>query len=141
MATSRTALSPTAAQSPLSARTRNEIYSSLLSGNGVRNIEQTLTHELQRSGWLSDLKAYITQLLRTGECTTLDEVMARVLDKVETADKSNGVNGNGVHGVNGVNGHDKEAEDVDLRIPDKVIREGTKTIRRELENVCEITDD
>lgn len=124
----------------LSSNTRNDIYSLLLSGSGIPTIERTLSHELQSSGWLDSLKSYITSLLRSGEVTTLDEIMERVRAKMEL-EKTSGTNGvNGV--VNGVNGngvHEGIGEDVDLKIPERAIREGAKAVRQELEKVCDIT--
>lgn len=129
----------------LSHETRNELYSALLSGTGILNIEATLTHELQRSGWIDNLKQYITQLLRTGEATTVDQIMAKVREKtgleaLASAHLNGAATTNGINGVNGVNGHEA-AEGVDLKIPTQALTEGSKTIRRELEKVCEIAGD
>ncbi|KAF2279958.1 uncharacterized protein EI97DRAFT_454899 [Westerdykella ornata] len=135
-------LSPAQAHT-LSNETRNELYSALLSSTGILNIEATLTHELQRSGWLDSLKQYITQLLRTGEATTVDQIMAKVREKTGlealAGEHMNGGGAatNGVNGVNGVNGHEA-GEGLDLKIPIQALAEGSKTIRRELEKVCEI---
>ncbi|KAF2681529.1 hypothetical protein K458DRAFT_309477 [Lentithecium fluviatile CBS 122367] len=131
-------MTSTQAQSTLPADLRNEIYSALLSGGGIRNIEAALDHEMQTAGFKSQLKAYITHLLRAGECTTFDEVMARVNEKIRhdtQAGKSNGTNG-----VNGVNGHSRD-DDYDLRLPERVVSEGTKTVEAELDKVCDITVD
>ncbi|KAF1957973.1 hypothetical protein CC80DRAFT_503511 [Byssothecium circinans] len=132
-------MTSTQAQNTLSADTRNEIYSALLSGTGIRNIEQTLDHEMQAAGFKSNLKAYITHLMRSGECTTFDEVMARVNDKIRhdtRAAKSNGT----TNGANGVNGHSKD-DDYDLRLPDKAVIEGTRTVEAELHKICNIAVD
>jgi hypothetical protein len=40
--------------------------------------------------------------------------------------------------VNGMNGDEQKYE---LKIPTKAIVEGTKTVRRELEKVCDITEE
>ncbi|KAF2873666.1 hypothetical protein BDV95DRAFT_592992 [Massariosphaeria phaeospora] len=143
MATSKPVhVSPAQAQDHLSPALRNNIYSALLSSNGIRNMEGTLEHEMQASGWTANLKAYITHLLRSGECTTVAEIKTRVHEKIlqdklgldGEPEKSNGV----TNGVGRVNGH-KEADAYDLTIPENAIREGVKVVRMELEKVCEIT--
>ncbi|KAF2113012.1 hypothetical protein BDV96DRAFT_648633 [Lophiotrema nucula] len=120
------------AQSNVSAAQRNDIYSALLSGSGIPSIQNTLTHELEASGFLSNLREYVTRLLRSGECTTMDEVMARVQQKIQEQQKegkSNGVNGVNGH-TNGVNG---VSDEEDLKMPPRAIAEGVKAVRKELE--------
>ncbi|KAF2258280.1 hypothetical protein CC78DRAFT_549255 [Lojkania enalia] len=133
-------LSTTTAQASISPQLRNTIYSLLLSGPGIPNIQSTLEHELATSGFISNLKAYITSLLRSGECTTLDQVTERVLQKVSQGiaapNGTNGVNGT----ANGVNGYKADADDeIDLRVPERAVREGVRVVRRELERVCDVT--
>lgn len=153
--------------SPIPADLRNDINAALISGGGLRAIESTLEHELQASGWIADLKAYITHLLRSGECTTVKEVEAKVYEKIQQAAGSEGgnarrnhaadeesgsenenasangngiTNGNGVHGNgNGMNGHG--IDDLNLRIPNKAVVEGVQTIKKELYRIAEITVD
>jgi hypothetical protein len=132
-------MTSTQAQNTLPADVRNDIYSALLAGSGIRNIEAALDHEMQTTGFKSNLKAYITHLLRAGECTTFDEVLTRVNEKIRHdtgAGKSNGTNG-----VNGVNGHTKDGDDYQLRLPERVVSEGVKTVEAELDKVCNITVD
>lgn len=132
---------PVQPHTQLTPAQRNAIYSALLSSGSIPQIQNTLTHELETSGFLSTLREYITSLLRSGECTTMDEVMQRVTQKIdaqrtgsaETNGHTNGTNGNGVNGVG-------EEGDWDLKIPDKTIKEGVKVVRKELEKVCEIDD-
>lgn len=140
-ASGRVALTPAQAEN-LSHDMRNEIYSALLSGTGIVNIESTLAHELQRSGWLANLRQYVTQLLRSGEASTIEEIMVKVREKIalDPSAQSNGTATNGANGVNGANGHDSP-ENIDLKIPSHAIMEGTKTVRAELEKVCDVTYD
>jgi hypothetical protein len=137
--TNRLTLSASTARTPLSPAVRNNIYSAL-TGQPIQRIAQTLEHELATSGFTSNLKAYITHLLRSGECTSLDEVTAAVFAKMQNqiAELSNGANGtNGTNGAVSVNG--KEGDDEwDLHIGERAIREGVKVVRRELEAVCDI---
>jgi len=134
-----------ATNSPLSPPVQNALYSALLSSSGIPTIQQTLTHELQASGWTMNLRTYIQALLRSGECTTYNEVMKRVLEETrgaESEEKSNGT----TNGVNG-NAHGKEngvvegksVEEGGIKIPERAVREGVRVVRRELEKVCDIT--
>ncbi|KAF2468956.1 uncharacterized protein BDR25DRAFT_171056, partial [Lindgomyces ingoldianus] len=130
-------LTAAAAHSPIPLAVRNNIYSALMSGHGIASIQATLTHELQSSGWISDLRSYITYLLRSGECTTVSEVMERVMAECKlrpALEMSNGLS----NGVNGANGH-KETDDINLRLPERAVREGVRVVRRELDKVCDIT--
>ncbi|KAF2733574.1 hypothetical protein EJ04DRAFT_513080 [Polyplosphaeria fusca] len=140
MASKPLTISPGTAQSPVDPALRNSIYSALLDSNGLLSIAATLEHELATSGFTSNLKSYITHLLRSGECTTLDEIHSRVFDKLNHQ-QSGGANGvNGSNGVNGINGKDGDDE-YDLHISERTVREGVKSVRKELEHVCDITVD
>ncbi|KAF2658862.1 hypothetical protein K491DRAFT_592276 [Lophiostoma macrostomum CBS 122681] len=141
-ANARVAVTPGQAQSSISQDTRNELLSALLSNGGINNIESNLTHNLQRSGWLHSLREYVSELFRSGECTTVDEAMAKVKAKIlqDSAPKANGTT-NGVNGVNGTNGNTHGDDYVNLAIPNQAIRDGIKTIKKELHKVCEITSE
>jgi hypothetical protein len=134
-------LTPAQAEN-LSHDMKNDIYSALLSGTGVLKIEATLSHELQRTGWLANLRQYVTHLLRTGEASTIEEIMVKVRERM-ALDRSNGAeqsNGAVSNGVNGANGHDA-FDDIDLKVPTQAITEGAKTVRSELEKICDVTYD
>lgn len=140
-------MSSTQAQNTLTPDMRNDIYSALLSGTGIRNIEATLDHEMQASGFKSNLKAYIIQLFRSGECTTFDQAMARVNEKIRHDTQQAKANGSSTsattNGVNGTNGHskDKESDDYNLNLPDEVVTAGARTLGVELDKVCDIAVD
>ena len=133
-------MSSTQAQNTLTPDMRNDLYSALLSGTGIRNLEATLDHEMQASGFKSNLKAYITQLFRSGECTTFDEAMARVSEKIRHDTQQ--AKSSATNGVNGTNGHSKDAADEhNLRLPDQVVTAGARTLGLELDKVCDINVD
>ena len=117
---------------------RNNIYSTLLSTGGIRNIESALTQLLQTSGFQYHLRAYITDLFRTGQATTANEAyelaMARIRECMAAGERETG--GNGVNG-------DMEVvvEALDLRLPSDVVREGSRVVKRELERVVVIETD
>ncbi|KAF2743594.1 hypothetical protein M011DRAFT_410397 [Sporormia fimetaria CBS 119925] len=135
---------PSSQTQRISDETRNAIYSALLSDGGIVNIESTLTDQLERTGWLANLRQYVTYLLRTGEATTVDEIMAKVKEKMKAPASAQNTNGAwaSTNGVNGVNGHSSLASDEpDLKVPKEAITQGTLAIREELEKVCEVVDD
>ncbi|KAJ9637743.1 hypothetical protein H2199_007234 [Coniosporium tulheliwenetii] len=102
----------------------------------VPRIQSAISHELAAAGWTTALRTRIAQLLRNGECATYEELMARVLREARgEAGGQNGVNGHG--GENG-DAEGREGERVEIKIPERAVREGVRAVRRELEAVCEV---
>ena len=132
-------LTTSEAQNHVSRELRNNIYSALLSGDGIRNIEATLDRQLAEAGFKDELRRYVTDLFRSGHATTVDEAKVLAMDRIrqQMADEQP----NGTNGANGANGgHASDLDEYDLKIPSKAILEGTKSVRRELEKVCDITE-
>ena len=127
----------TQAQSGISQDLRNNIYSALLSGDGIRNIESTLDESLRASGFKDDLRAYITDLFRSGQATTCEEARNLAMQKIREQTRGLGEDSNGVNGTTNANG--ESGEEVDLKIPKSAIDAGAKTVMKELEKVCDIT--
>ncbi|XP_014553148.1 hypothetical protein COCVIDRAFT_40789 [Bipolaris victoriae FI3] len=143
------------AQSGISRDLRNNIYSALLAGPGIRNIEATLDESLRSSGFKDALRAYITELFRSGQATTCEEArnlaMQRIREHTRQLDGASGNNNNSsskqqsaTNGLsddqlNGADGPADDALDFDLKIPKSAIDAGAKTVMKELEKVCEIT--
>jgi hypothetical protein len=127
------------AQNHLSLDLRNNIYSALLSGEGIRNIESTLDRQLAESGFKDELRRYVTELYRSGQASTVDQVRVLAMDKIRQQMRDE--QANGTNGVNGTNGNHVDSNEYDLQIPRKAMVEGTKSVRKELEKVCEITED
>lgn len=125
------------AQNHLSRDLRNNIYSALLSGDGIRNIEHALDRQLAESGFKDELRRYITDLFRSGQVATVEEARVLAMDKIRLQSRDE-PQANGANGANGMNG---DASEYDLKIPKKAVVEGTKSVRKELERVCEITED
>ncbi|KAF2999730.1 hypothetical protein E8E13_004123 [Curvularia kusanoi] len=123
--------------SALPSSLRNSIYSTLLSTGGIRNIESSLTQLLQTSGFQASLRAYITDLFRTGQATTANEAydlaMARIRECMAEGEKETG--------RNGVNGDGDDAEAGDLRLPSQVVQQGSRVVKKELEKVVVIEMD
>lgn len=122
--------------SALPSTLRNSIYSSLLSSGGIRTVESTLTQLLQSTGFQAHLRSYITELFRTGQATTAHEAYTLAMNRIKECMRE------GANGVNGLSAHASGDEgEADLRLPDSVVREGSKVVRRELERVVEIEMD
>jgi hypothetical protein len=132
------ALSASEANNHISLELRNNIYSALLSGDGIRNIEGTLDRQLAESGFKDELRRYVTDLFRSGQATTVDEARALAMAKIKQQMQGEDDQSNGANGLNGANGEDQK---YDLKIPNKAIVEGTKGVRKELEKVCDITEE
>jgi hypothetical protein len=134
-------LSAAEAQNHISLDLRNNIYSALLSGDGIRNIEGTLDRQLAESGFKDELRRYVTDLFRSGQATTVDEARALALEQIKAQMQGDEEQSNGANGLNGLNGMHGDEQKYDLKIPSKAIAEGTKTVRKELEKVCDITEE
>ena len=127
--------------SALPSSLRNSIYSSLLSSGGIRNIESTLTQLLQTTGFQASLRAYITELFRTGQATSAPEAYTLAMNRIKECMAEGGKDGqkSGVNGTNGTNGDGDDGRGVgDLRLPSEVVSEGSKCVKRELEKIVEI---
>jgi hypothetical protein len=134
-------LSAAEAQNHISLDLRNNIYSALLSGDGIRNIEGTLDRQLAESGFKDELRRYVTDLFRSGQATTVDEARALALEQIKAQMQGDEEQSNGTNGLNGLNGMNGDEQKYDLKISSKAIAEGTKTVRKELEKVCDITEE
>jgi len=114
-----------------SASLQNQLTAGLITNGSIPVIQSALLHELQASGWTANLRTYITQLMRSGECTKYDDIMDKVLEeamKGVSADKAK---------TNGANTNGKPAEG-DLKMPDNVVKEGIRVVKKELEKICEV---
>ncbi|KAH7067539.1 hypothetical protein BKA63DRAFT_119670 [Paraphoma chrysanthemicola] len=135
-------MSASEAQNHISANLRNNIYSALLSGDGIRNIEGTLDRQLAESGFKDELRRYVTDLFRSGQASTVDEARTLAMEKIKQQQRGEDDQSNGTNGVNGTNGtHGDDFEKYELKIPTKAIVEGTKTVRKELEKICDVTEE
>ncbi|EOD44848.1 hypothetical protein UCRNP2_8437 [Neofusicoccum parvum UCRNP2] len=134
--------------SALTSSQTAQLTAALFSANSIPRVQSALQHSLQESGWTHALRAHVLHLLRSGECGSYDELMARVLDDTRQAGADDEPNGTGTTAAangakNGGGGAEtgaaRSAESI--RIPDKAVREGIKAVRKEVESVCEITVD
>ena len=104
---------------------QNQITAGLVINGAIPTIQSTLLHELQASGWTANLRTFLTQLMRSGECTRYDDLMDRVLEEA----------------LKGIHGEGKAAsahpDEVDIRMPESAVKAGIKVVRKELEKICE----
>ena len=89
------------------------------------------------SGFKDALRAYITDLFRSGQATTCEEARNLAMQKIREQTRGLGEDSNGVNGTTNANG--ESGEEVDLKIPKSAIDAGAKTVMKELEKVCDIT--
>jgi hypothetical protein len=117
--------------------------------NGTTRIEASLTQELSQSGWLASVRAMVVALVRSGECTTYEEVMGRVRGAIRAAgaaegEKTSSSSKKGGGGAVVVNGLDAKVvpEGVgNIAVPHEVILQGLKLVRAEVEKVCDLKVD
>jgi len=117
----------------MSPQLHDTLSNALLEAHSVPAIEAVLSHELAQSGWTNELRAYIQKLVRSGECTNYQQILKRVMATVTTGKEG----GDGEKEKNGDGGEAK----AELRIPEKVVREGVKVVRKELERVVTVVVD
>ncbi|GAB7351141.1 hypothetical protein MBLNU459_g1597t2 [Dothideomycetes sp. NU459] len=115
--------------------TASALTTALVDAGSIPVIQATLLHELQASGWTANLRAYLTALMRSGECTKYDELMDRVLDEVT---KDLGTRPRSAKASSAA--ADKDAGASGLQIPDAAIKQGVKVVKKELEKVCVVDD-
>ncbi|KAI9713114.1 MAG: hypothetical protein M1820_001099 [Bogoriella megaspora] len=125
---------------------QSDIASALLASKGIHRIQATLLHSLQSTGWADNLRTYCLDLLRSGECATYDELMARIIKDSRPGLSSDGKVTNGVNGTakggdgDGHVGGARSVEEGGIQIPERTIKEGLKVVKKELEEVCEVVD-
>ncbi|KKY15993.1 hypothetical protein UCDDS831_g07377 [Diplodia seriata] len=71
--------------SALTSSQTAQLTAALFSANSIPRIQAALQHSLQETGWTHALRAHVLNLLRSGECGSYDELMARVLEDTRQA--------------------------------------------------------
>jgi delta-aminolevulinic acid dehydratase/porphobilinogen synthase len=104
---------------------QDQITLALLANGGIARIQTALRQRLDEAGWSENLREYVTQLFRSGECSTYFEAMEKVKARVR------------------LEGRDEEADGIadggaDLVVPVAAAEGGVEAVRRELEGVCEM---
>ncbi|KAK0266598.1 hypothetical protein LTR91_007465 [Friedmanniomyces endolithicus] len=96
---------------------QSQISTALLQNGGVKRIQQTLQQRLDEEGWSQNLREYIVRLFRSGEATTYDDALGKVMQHIRGS-----------------------AGEPDLQIPQSAKQGGADAVRRELEKVCVMVD-
>lgn len=139
---SATPVTVSSSTTTLNPATQAALTSALLSANAIPRIQSALQQSLQESGWTHNLHSYVLKLLRDGECTTYEELMARVMAECRPGDDNKDKDKESANGEGAVNGtSSKNGSGADIKIPDRTVREGIKAVRKEIEQVCEISFD
>jgi len=116
----------TTSTNPQTARDlQDQITLALLANGGIARIQTALRQRLDEAGWSENLREYVLNLFRSGECTSYFEAMEKVKARVklEGRDEENG------H----ANGHEGS-----LVVPVAAAEGGVEAVRKELEGVCEM---
>lgn len=100
---------------------QDQITKALLANGGIQRIQTSLRQRLDEAGWSENLRKYVEDLFRSGECTTYFEAMEKVKARVR------------LEGRDEENGHGPE-----LVVPVVAAEGGVEAVRRELEGVCEM---
>lgn len=113
---------------------QNSLNAALIMNGSIPVIQNKLLYELQASKWTANLRDFVTNLMRSGECLKYDEIMDRVLQE---ANKSAGPSAATKSGA----GNGRSVADSLLAIPEAAVLECVKTIKEELEKVTHVTDE
>jgi transcription factor e(y)2 len=113
-----------AAGKPLSPSNHKVITSALLQANSIPRIEAALSQSLSEVGWTSNLRTYITTLVRSGECSSYEEVVSKVLEAVRRS-----ISGGTLPDGNSV------------KIPKEALVETAKVVKQEVEKVLDVRVD
>ncbi|KIW03795.1 hypothetical protein, variant [Verruconis gallopava] len=120
------------------------LSTALLEAHSIPAIEKVLAQSLAEAGWTTELRAYIQRLVRSGECTNYQQILKKVMAAVTTGKEgsANGAVQNGEGDAAAANANTTNAVGTsDLRIPEKVVRDGVMAVRKELEKVVTIDVD
>jgi len=125
---------PTTTSPTVPPALHNALLSALLHSGSTDRIKTTIADNLSAAGWTENLRTFIQELLRSGECTTYNEILARVMEEVGLPQRENGANGHGASKA-------KSVDENNLRIPDNVVKQSIGVVRGEIEKVAEIVVD
>jgi hypothetical protein len=112
----------TTSTNPQTARElQDQITLALLANGGIVRIQTALRQRLDEAGWSENLREYVLNLFRSGECTSYFEAMEKVKARVR------------LEGRDEENGHGEG-----LVVPVAAAEGGVEAVRKELEGVCEM---
>lgn len=100
---------------------QDQINLALATNGGIKRIEAVMQQRLDEAGWTQNLKEYVTKLLRSGEATSYDDCLAKVMAAV-----------NGKEGMNGVNGAGANVQAPDLAMPEDAKQDAAAAVKKEI---------
>lgn len=100
---------------------QDEINLILAKNGGVKRIEAVMQQRLDEAGWTQNLKEYVTKLLRSGEATTYEDCLTKVMAAVSGKDAANGVNGDA-----------STIPAPDLKIPEDAKQDSATAVKKEI---------
>jgi hypothetical protein len=107
---------------------QDQITLALLANGGIARIQTALRQRLDEAGWSENLREYVLQLFRSGECASYFEAVEKVKGRVRLEGRDDeDINASGF-----VGGRDG------LVVPVAAAEGGVEAVRRELEGVCEM---
>lgn len=127
---------PNPPPSPLPASLRNDLIGALFSQTeAIPVLQKTLLTECKNARWLDAIRQRSLQLLREDEGRSHKEVMEILVDEARGQEKSGQKDA-------GLNTRSKGAEDepVDVKMPERAVKEGTKVVRDALDGVVVFED-
>ena len=120
--------------SSLPTNTRNALLSYLQDSTTIPRLNSLLTDSLARAGWSEKVHALSLELLRSGQCTSLGDVLEEVSRRAcQGLGAANGVANGEVSGDN--------SQSIDVRIPKETIERSVRFLRDEIEGVVEVVHD
>ncbi|KAI9789285.1 MAG: hypothetical protein M1835_001767 [Candelina submexicana] len=122
---------PPTIPSPLPSQLRSDINSALLTSGGIDRIHNQLVSSLEASGWTEAIRFFALERFREGGNTIFGEIMETVMREAISSGEEEMGKGKGKARVE---------EGKRLKVPDEVVKEGLRVVRRELEGIVEITN-
>lgn len=100
---------------------QDQINLALATNGGIKRIEAVMKQRLDEAGWTQNLKEYVTKLLRSGEATTYDDCLAKVMAAIE-----------GKADTNMVNGASGDIPAPDLKMPEDAKQDAARAVKKEM---------
>lgn len=98
--------------------TQSQITAALLQSGGVKRIQETLQQRLDEAGWSQSMREYVVRMFRSGEATTYDDVLSKVMQRIKSEQEGDGK----------------------LGVPQSAKEGGAEAVKRELERVCVLVE-
>ena len=120
--------------SSLPSNTRNALLSHLQDTAAISRLDSLLVDSLSRAGWTERVYGLALELLRSGDCTNLSEVLEQITQRAcKGVGVTNGAVNEDIAGEYGRN--------TDVRIPKETVERSVKFLRDEIEGVIEVVHD